>query len=708
MSSQDLVKVEGATANAGLKLRFDLTTATLETETTRIMEESKNLLDKIVKDTASTIANLKSAADVKFEDSPLQALADEDAFFTTQFSNCYFPSQVSADAQLREASVAANQKLEAYSIEKDLRADVYKAVKDYLDHVSSLANAREANQTYKNLFNTEQNYFIYKVMLNFERNGFQLPQDKQNALKKLRQDMSELSIQFQTNMNEDNTSLLFTKEELSGMPESYLEGLTKDEETGKYKVSLQYPDYFPLVKKCSVEETRKKMLIAKESQCQDKNVPIFEKIIRLRQDEADLLGFENHAAFTLAPRMARDVTTVFDFLSRLSARLAPALEKDLKDLLALKEEYCKKNNRAFDKTLHAWDWRFYQNLLLEEHYSIDEEAIAQYFPMDYVVKNSLKLFEDIMSLRFTQIPAAEARTWHADVTQYQVHDKESGSFIGYFFLDLFPRQGKYGHAAEFGLQKACLLKGSTRQVPAAAMVANFTKPTPDKPSLLRFDEVVTFLHEFGHVTHELLACSSYSPLSGTNVQRDFVEAPSQMLENWCYEKDTMLRVSKHWQTGNVLPDEQIEKLIKAKNATIGLLLRRQLFFATFDMTIHTLPKDQLATLDSAKLWHSLSDSLMGIKLPEGTNGVGSFGHLVGGYSAGYYGYLWSEVYSSDMYKHFQSKGIFDEATGKKYRDVVLAPGGSRDAMDLLVEFLGRKPTEDAFLEHIGIVQTADH
>lgn len=400
--------------------------------------------------------------------------------------------------------------------------------------------------------------------------------------------------------------------------------------------------------------------------------------------------------------MAKNAATVFDFLDRMVERLEPAFKEDTQKLLELKKKWCETAKVPFDGKLRSWDWRYFQNQVLENEYSINSEEIRQYFPMSVVLAGMLDIFQEILSLKFEELPTSTAHVWHEDVKQFSVFDSATNNFIGHFYLDLHPREGKYGHAAEFGLQKGCET-GGVRHHPVAAMVANFSKPTADKPSLLDHDEVVTLFHEFGHVMHELMSTGRFAPLAGTNVQRDFVEAPSQMLENWVFEKTTMLRISRHYESGSPLPDDLMQKLIKAKNATIGMLLRRQTFFGIFDMTVHTLPSDKIASFDSAQYWADIAERVMGIRPPEGTNGVAGFGHLTGGYSAGYYGYLWSEVYSADMYEVFNKEGIFNKATGLAYRNKVLAPGASKDAMDLLVDFLGRRPTEDAFLKHSGLV-----
>lgn len=281
--------------------------------------------------------------------------------------------------------------------------------------------------------------------------------------------------------------------------------------------------------------------------------------------------------------------------------------------------------------------------------------------------------------------------------QFEVYDKESNQFMGHFYLDLHPRDGKYGHAAEFDIQKGCNTN-SGRQYPAAAMVANFTKPTDTKPSLLKFNEVETYFHEFGHVMHELCTISKYYRFSGTSVERDFVEAPSQMLENWCYEPVVLARLSGHYEDlSKPLPDDLREKLIKAKYANEALKNRRQLHFGTFDMTVHTLS----GPVDTAQLWTKFMTEIALTPNQPGTNGAAGFGHIMGGYSAGYYGYLWSKVYSSDMFTRFKKEGVLNPKAGRDYRNYILAPGGTRDAMDCIKQFLGRDPNEEAFLEEIG-------
>eukprot|EP01127_Copromyxa_protea_P019555 TRINITY_DN6383_c0_g2_i5.p1 TRINITY_DN6383_c0_g2~~TRINITY_DN6383_c0_g2_i5.p1 ORF type:complete len:349 (-),score=57.52 TRINITY_DN6383_c0_g2_i5:261-1307(-) len=344
------------------------------------------------------------------------------------------------------------------------------------------------------------------------------------------------------------------------MNDDFLDELEKSEE--KFKVTLKYPHLFPILEKCSNAETRKTMNVAADTQCLEANVPILEEVVVLRQEEAKILGFENHAAYVLAVKMAKNAENVLSFLKSLNEKLSPVFEADLKSLLELKKE---ETGDAFDGVINAWDFRYYHTKLVETKFQVDEDKIKEYFPIEHVTEAMLSIYQSVLGLTFklTENP----HVWHESVIQYDVYDTTDSSFIGHFYLDLHPRDGKYGHAAEFGLSKGCLI-GGVRQYPVAAMVANFTKPLPDKPALLKHDEVVTYFHEFGHVMHELMTTCNFSLFSGTNVEGDFVETPSQMLENWCYEEDVLKLLSKHYTSGEPLPVTLRNQLIAARFAYV--------------------------------------------------------------------------------------------------------------------------------------------
>ena len=403
---------------------------------------------------------------------------------------------------------------------------------------------------------------------------------------------------------------------------------------------------------------------------------------------------------------------MWDFLHDLNDKMEPIAKKDMDAILALKKEEMESCNQQFDGVINEYDFRYYCTMREEKEFAIDKEGLREYFPLQTVIDGALNIYQTILGLKFLPIKEEESqfKFWHEEVQLYQVVDTKTKDLMGYFFLDLFPRQGKYGHACKITLQTGCRIYDDdgnevTKQLPVNVMLCNFPKPTEDKPSLLGHDDVVTFFHEFGHVMHQICGQPLLSRFAGTAVERDFVEAPSQMLENWCWKSKSLNLMSGHYKDETKkIPEETVSALAKSKNANCGLLTKRQLYFGILDQTMHTV-KDKNG-IDTEKLCYELQPKIMGIEAMKDTNFVSSFGHLAGGYDAQYYGYMWSEVYSADMfYSVFCAKGddsLLDVEAGLGYRNKILAPGGSRDALDSLKDFLGREPNNIAFLKDKGL------
>lgn len=464
-------------------------------------------------------------------------------------------------------------------------------------------------------------------------------------------------------------------------------------------------------------------------QC-NQNTALFKEAILLRDEAARLLGYPNHAAFRIEDKMAKDPAVVNTFLSDLRTRLAPGGAKEKAHLVEIKKKDEESRGLKPDENYYLWDHRFYDRMMVEQEYSINENVIAEYFPLQSTVQGMLHIFEELFGFVFVELGPEERKrlsptgkaediAWHEDVILFSVWDdsSEGDGFVGYLYLDLHPRQGKYGHAANFNLQPGYLKKDGSRRFPATALVCNFSKPTPKKPSLLKHDEVVTLFHELGHGIHDLSGRTRFSRFHGTATVRDFVEAPSQMLENWCWTPSQIQALSNHYESGAKIPDDLIAKIISVKHVNAAMFNLRQLHFGIFDMTVHSpASHEELEELNYSILYNELREQICGLQGPQ-TNkatrgkknwghGQATFGHLIGGYDAGYYGYLSSEVYSTDMFYTVFKKNPMDGKEGRRYRHTVLERGGSQDEMTTLEQFLGRKPNSDAFYAELGLTSAA--
>ena len=419
------------------------------------------------------------------------------------------PAMVALDKDLRDASSEAEELLDGFSVEMAMRKDVF-------DNVLAFSKTDEA----KSLSEEHQRY-LEKSVNDGKRNGLHLPADVREEIKNVKKRISELGISFNKNLNEDTTFLMFNESELTGVPEDLVKSFEKDPETGKLKVTMKYPHFFPVTRKCNNPNTRLTMEKTYQSRCMKENTKILEEIVTLRQKEAKLLGYENHAAYIQEIRMAKTPQTVQNFLGELGVKLKPLWEEEQKVLLEMKEAESKELGFEFSGKLDFWDFRYYMAMVEEKKYAVDQEKLKEYFPMEVVTAGMMDIYQKILGLKFTRLD--EAEVWHEDVEMWKVDDLQSGDNIGYFYLDLYPRDGKYGHACMMQLQPACLDKAGKRQKSVVVMLTNFSKPTKDKPSLLDHKEVETYFHEFGHVMHGICSQTQTSRFFGTNVERDFVE-----------------------------------------------------------------------------------------------------------------------------------------------------------------------------------------
>ncbi len=605
-------------------------------------------------------------------------LAYDKAFdaYSESLGQAGFLAYVSEDENLRNAALALEQEVSNYLIEVATRRDIYQAFKDYADTNPKLGPI-EAKM-------------LKDTMIGFKKSGLTLNDEDLEVFKELNKQKAKNSIEFSKNIREYKDSLEVTKEQLDGMGEDYINKLARTPE-GKYVITLDYPDYVPFMLNAKNEEARKALEFKYSRRGGADNIKLFEDTLNLRYKTAKLLGYKNHAENRLDTRMAKTPENVEKFLKDLEKKLKKMAKAEEKELLKLKEEKTGVKSNHFN----AWETGYWNNLHKKLYYEIDSEKIKEYFQTDIVIANMFEIFGNLFGVKFEIV---DIPTWHKDVKSYKVSDEETGKTIGYIYMDLYPRDGKYKHAACFDLIDGELKEDGTYQQPFTAIVANLNPPSKDIPSLLKHDEVETLFHEFGHVLHNVLTEAKYSSISGTSVSRDFVEVPSQILENWAWDPSVIKKISKHYKTGRPLDDETIKKMIAAKNHGAGNFYIRQNFLAQIDMIYHTAEKP----VDSTKLWEKYSDKIRMVPMTKDTYPQASFDHLMGGYDAGYYGYLWAEVIALDFFSEFQKHGLFNPEIGKKFRKEILALGGSYEEEDLVKNFLGRKVSNEPFLKNIGL------
>lgn len=587
-----------------------------------------------------------------------------------------FLSYVSTDKQFRDAANDLQMQISQYMVDVATRRDVYKAIREYTD-----TNPR---------LDPVQAKLVKEMLIGFKNSGMDLNDADLEKFKALNKEKAEYIIKFDKNIQEYKDPLAVTQEQLQGLGEDYIKKLSKTDD-GKYLVTLDYPDYVPFMQNADDEQARKELEFKFNRRGGQENVELLEKTLTLRREIALLLGYKNHAELRLEDRMAKNPKTVMAFLKDLQKKLKPLGKKEDKEMIAYKNSKTGKNSR----TLYSWESGYWSNKFRKENLELDSEKIKEYFPSQVVIDGMLDLFGGVFGITFEPV---DIPVWHPDVKAFKIKDKASGELVAYFYMDLYPREGKYKHAACFGLVEGEEKQDGTYQNPFVAIVANLNKPSGDTPSLLKHSEVETLFHEFGHVLHNALTKAKYSAFSGTSVSWDFVEAPSQMLERWAWDPQVLKKISKHYKTGEALPDDLIKRMIAAKNFGAGGMYLRQDFFAQYDMTLHTAD----TTPDTTKLYFELTKKIRGLPLTKGTIPQASFGHIMGGYDAGYYGYLWSEVIAEDFFGEFKKNGIFNPETGLKFRREILEKGGTLDEEKMVENFLGRPADNKPFLKSIGL------
>lgn len=527
----------------------------------------------------------------------------------------------------------------------------------------------------------------YVILKGLEQSGALISDKKKHVeFLQIQEKLNNLSSEFGKNINDDKSFVAFTAEELDGVPENVVKRFQKLPD-GKLKVEMKAGDYLDVITNANQEETRKSVYVAYRKKVGPHNIEVLKQVLALKQKTAELLGYKNWAALQTSDRMAKNPETVFKFYDDLKPRFFHM--RDL-NLARLKTFVAEQKQGDKDQALNPWDIDYYARLYKKKYGDFDLEKAREYFPRKKVVTEMLKFYQELLGVKFKEIN--NKNVWHPTVKTYEIID--GGKTIAYFYLDLEPREGKYSHQAAMNYRRGYKMDDGSYRRPISVMMGNLTPEKPGVPALLSLKEVVTLFHEFGHVMHGTLTKAMYSSLSGTGVYRDFVEAPSQMLENWVYTDELLNRITSHYKTGKKIPSEMIKKIKEEKNYNSGIFYARQLMLGTYDMNLHTKPKT-----DPLPYWREISKEYSTFDaIPEDVYPA-QFGHLMG-YSAGYYSYLWSIVFAQDMFSKFQEAGVLNKPLGLKYRHVILEQGNMKEPMDLLKEFLGREPNQEAFLKSI--------
>ena len=656
-------------------------------------------LDAVLAESRATLeALLDGGAPYGWESllAPLEAMEDR---LNRLWSPVGHMNAVVNSDELREVYNACLPKLSAYHTELGQNERLYQAFQ-------SIADGDE----YARL-DTAQRKIVDNALRDFRLAGVALDQERRERFKAINQELSSLTSGFSDNVLDATHawSRSITEEALlAGLPESARElARHKAEEKGEpgWRLDLEYPSYFPVITYADDRALRRELYEAYATRASDRgpnadqwdNSPLMENILRLRHEMARLLGFNDYSEYSLATKMAADPDEVLGFLYDLAERAHGQAARELEEVRAFARE------RGVSEELEAWDIPYWSEKLRHHLFEINQEALRPYFPVPRVLDGLFGVVERLFGMRVSRVEGVD--TWHPDVHFFEIRD-ESGEVRGRFYLDLYARPKKRGGA----WMDECLVRhrgGGEVQIPVAYLTCNFTPPIKgaegERPALLTHDEVQTLFHEFGHGIHHMFTRIDWPSVAGINgVAWDAVELPSQFLENWCWEWEPLQLISGHVESGEPLPREIYDRLLRAKNFQAGMQMVRQLEFALFDFRIHREYDPEKGGRIQVIL-DEVRERVAVVRPPEFNRFAHGFGHIfAGGYAAGYYSYKWAEVLSADAYSKFEERGVFDRATGDEFLRAILEQGGSREPMELYVEFRGREPSIDALLRHNGI------
>jgi thimet oligopeptidase len=591
--------------------------------------------------------------------------------------------QTNTSEAMRTAGENAVKLFQDWAVGVDYREDVYKAVKAFEKTKPKLSG--------------EEAKLLKETLRDYRRAGLDLSPEKRQEVEKLRKELSKLGTDFESNIVEVQAPVVFTKAELDGVPDSFLgsPGIKTGDDAYTVKANVTWQTV-AVMENAKSEAVRKRLYIIHDSLAKDKNVAVLNQLLALRNKIALRLGYKSWADFQTEIKLAKSGAGAEKYINDLITGTQPKFAAEVAELRKLKAAETNDPNAQ----IKTWDFRYYQNQLKKQKYAVDAEALRVYFPFQKTLEGMFDIYQSMFGLTFEKI--AVPQKWIDDLQLYAVSDSATGEPLGMFYLDMFPREGKFNHFAMFEIIGGKVLPDGKYQRPTVALLCNFPPPSEGKPSLLSHGDVETLFHEFGHALHSIVTRAKYSRFAGTNVPGDFVEAPSQMLQNWVWDKKVLDTFAADYRDpAKKIPAETIGKLKDAKLATVGVYYRRQFAFAALDLALHA-PHPEGKPYDSVAISNPILEKVFLPIAPE-TTFVSYFGHL-NGYDAGYYGYAWADAIAADMATVFESakEGYQDKQAGLRLRHDIYEPGDSREITQSIEKFLGRKQSVQAFLKKIGI------
>ena len=579
-----------------------------------------------------------------------------------------------ADDSIRNTANEQSEKLSIYGSNLTLNEPLYKALKRF--------------STSKIALNASQKKFVSEALISFEKNGMKLSLADRKPLEALNKKLIELGNAFDKNIAESKDSLEFTFDELKGVDAEAINSWKRP--NGKYMVYVNGPNAIKIGENANKTSTRKAFSLRYSNRAYPKNIAVLDSLLYYRNVYAKKLGFSSYAAYSVADKMAAKPENVWAFENDLIQKLTPLVTEEIKTLKAFKHEISPTEN----DTLFGYDFGYYSKKMLNSKYKLDEDEVKKYFEMNNTLKGMFTVYQNLLGIEIKAV--TNMPVWDKKVKTFEIWS--DGEKIGSFYLDLFPRPNKYTHFACFPMSQYLKTENS-ETLPQAALICNFPEGTANEPSLLQHSDVITMFHEFGHLVHWLLGHPKIASQHSFAVKGDFTEAPSQFLENWCWEYDALKLFAKHYKTGETLPMDLFNKMKQTKLVNIGFQYISQVAFGLTDFTYED-KYDETQKKGTLKVFKELI-SLNQLPFNDASHMICSFGHL-NSYAANYYGYLWSKVYAQDMFSVFEKNGVMDKTTGTRYRIEILEKGATVPEIDMVEKFLGRKPNSKAFLESLGI------